>query len=79
MLPSISSRALDLILKTNPRVTSLHSRRLEVVGEKENGLARGRHARGNGTSPLACLLLERPFFLVPTTPKRLLRKLSSYD
>ena len=26
-------------------------------------------------SPLACLLLARPFFLVPTTSKRLLRKL----
>ena len=26
--------------------------------------------------PLACLLLMRPFFLVPTTSKRLLRKLS---
>ena len=27
---------------------SLRSRRLEVVGEKENGRARGRHARGEG-------------------------------
>ena len=27
---------------------SLHSRRLEVVGERENGRARGRHARGEG-------------------------------
>ena len=50
--------------------TSLRSRRLEVMGERENGRARGRHARG--TSPLACLLLARPFFLVPTS-KRLLR------
>ena len=55
---------------------SLRSRRLEVLGERENGHARGRHARGEGApSPLACLLLARPFFLVPTTPKRLLRKL----
>ena len=46
----------------NPR-----SRRLEVVGERENGRARGRHAR---------LLLARPFFLVPTTSKRLLRRLT---
>ena len=53
---------------------SLRSRRLEVVGERENGRARGRHARG-ATSPLACLLLARPFFLVPTTSKRLLRRL----
>ena len=37
---------------------SLRSRRLEVVGERENGRARGR-----------------PFFLVPTTSKRLLRRL----
>ena len=36
---------------------SLRSRRLEVVGKRENGRARGRHA---------CLLLARPFFLVPT-------------
>ena len=47
-------------------VYSLRSRRLEVVGERENGRARGRHA---------CLLLARPFFLVPTTSKRLLRRL----
>ena len=26
---------------------SLRSRRLEVVGERENGRARGRHARGD--------------------------------
>ena len=37
----------------------MRSRRLEVLGEKENGRARGR---------LACLLLARPFFLVPTVP-----------
>ena len=41
---------------------SLRSRRLKVVGERENGRARGRHAS---------LLLARPFFLVPTTSKRL--------
>ena len=39
----------------------MRSRRLEVVGEKDNGRARGR---------LACLLLARPFFLVPTTSKQ---------
>ena len=54
---------------------SLRSRRLEVVGERENGRARGRHAKGEAPSPLACLLLARPFFLVPTTSKRLLRRL----
>ena len=40
--------------------SSLRSRRLEVAGERENGRARGRHAR--------C-------FFVPTTSKRLLRRL----
>ena len=45
---------------------SLRGRRLEIVGERENGRARGRHA---------CLHLARPFFLVPTTSKRLLRRL----
>ena len=39
----------------------MRSRRLEVVGEKDNGRARGR---------LACLFLARPFFLVPTTSKQ---------
>ena len=33
----------------------------KVVGERENGRARGGHARGEGaTSPLACLLLAHP-------------------
>ena len=66
--------------------TSLRGRRLEVAGERENGRSRGRrerengrsrgrHARGEGaSSPLACLLLARPFFLVPTTSK--LRRLT---
>ena len=53
--------------------------RLEVVGERENGRVRGRHARGEGApSPLACLFLARPFFLVFTTSKRLLRRLFYY-
>ena len=47
------------------------------MSERDNGRARGRHARGEGaTSPLACLLLARPFFLVPTTSKRLLCRLT---
>ena len=53
-------------LKSFRKKGSLRSRRLEVAGERENGRARGRHA---------CLLLARPFFLVPTTSKRLLRRL----
>ena len=42
-------------------IPSLRSRRLEVVGERENGPAQGRHA---------------PVFLVSTTSKRLLRRLT---
>ena len=54
----------------------MRSRRLEVVGERENGRAQGRHARGEGASSLlASLLLVHPFFLVPTTFKRVLRRL----
>ena len=37
-----------------------------VVGERENGRARETRE---------CLLLTRPFLLVPTTSKRLLRRL----
>ena len=33
-------------LKKRLELNSLRSRRLEVVGERENGRARGRHARG---------------------------------
>ena len=33
-------------LTLNRVANSLRSRRLEVAGERENGLARGRHARG---------------------------------
>ena len=44
--------------------SSLRSRRLEVVGIRKNRRARRRHA-----------CLPRPFFLSPTTSKRLLRRL----
>ena len=49
-------------------IFSLRSRRLEAVGERENGRARGRHV----------CLLARLFFLVPTTSKRLLRRLGHF-
>ena len=68
-----------------PEIFSLRRRPLEVVGQRENGRARGRHARGEGaparkapeivSTRILCLLLARPFFLVPTTSKRLLRRL----
>ena len=58
---------IDKVVKNSTPAFSLRSRRVEVVDERENGRARGR---------LACLLLARPFFLVPTTSKRLLRWLA---
>ena len=53
------------LAKHNAFASSLCSRRLEVVSERENERAQGRHA----------CLLARPFFLLPTTSKRLLRRL----
>ena len=44
----------------SPLSFSPRSRRLEVVGARENERARGRYA---------CLLLALPFFLAPTTSK----------
>ena len=40
-----------LLLSSFKSIASLRSRRLEVVGERENGRARGRHARGDSLSP----------------------------
>ena len=58
-------------------VFSLRSRRLEVAGERENRRARGRHAR---VSPSRVSFSRASFFLVPTTSKRLLRRLERvYD
>ena len=48
--------------------TSLRSRHSEVVGERESG--RARETREGW---------ESPFFLVPTTSKRLLRRLRHYQ
>ena len=75
--PNISlGSTLGLVPTTNMKMNSLRSvlrsRHLEVVGERKNGRARGRHA-----SPLACLPLARPFFFAPTTSKRLLRRLEN--
>ena len=50
--PYSFSRGGGILVGVNrPVLQCLRSRRLEVVGEKENGRARGRHARG--PSPLA--------------------------
>ena len=50
-------------------------RRLEVVGAKKNGRARGKHARGEGIFP-SLVSLSRTGFS-PTTSKHLLRRLTS--
>ena len=36
------------IMQDSDILISLRSRRLEVAGERENGRAQGRHARGEG-------------------------------
>ena len=56
---------------------SLRSRRLQVVGKRENGRARGRHARVRRLSlPSRVSFSRGRFFLVPTTLERLLSKLA---
>ena len=77
LLPSHVARDRACLIVTPPNrklsrklITGLRSRRLEVVGETENGRAWGGRA---------CLLLARPFFLVPTNSKRLLRRLANND
>ena len=50
-----------------------------MVGERENGRVRGRHARGEGApSPLRVSFSRARVFLVLTTSKRLLRRLFYY-
>ena len=92
LLPTLSTSILficfwiDLVcvLATTKKSLSLRSRRLEVVGERENGRVRGRQAIllartfflvPTTSKRLLCLLLARAFFLVPTTSKRLLCRL----
>ena len=60
-------KGLNELLEERFEFPSLRSRRLKVVGTRENARA-GRHARGEG----ACLPRARPFSLSPTTSKRLL-------
>ena len=77
LYPVVNAIGFPNTYPLDPIAVSLRSRLSEVVGERKNGRARGRHARGEGASPLACLLLARPLFLVPTTTtsKRLLSAL----
>ena len=46
---------------------SLHSRHLGVVGERENGCARGRCARGEGAPVFSCA----HYFQAPATQARI--------
>ena len=46
----VSDKAYAVEVDLNPGEANLCTRRLEVVGERENGRARGRHARGEGAS-----------------------------
>ena len=49
----------------------------ERTGAREGDKRFSGAFRASAPSPLACLLLARPFFLVPTTSKPLLRRLSA--
>ena len=55
---------------------SLRSRRLQVVGKRERARTRETRKGVEALSPLACLLIAQPFFLVPTTLERLLSRLA---
>ena len=70
-IPNKGDWARRNILKLFQKSSSLRRRRLEVVGERENGRVRGRHARGELPLP------SRPFSLVSTTSKCLLRRLKT--
>ena len=60
--------------KTHRHEFSLRSRRLEVAGERENGRARGRHARGTRVNLFFFILLQsktykaHQYFLGPRAP-----------
>ena len=62
----ICNIALIIFLFIPSELYSLHSRRLEVVGERENGRARGRHARGVSRS-LAHVFSCAHYFQAPAT------------
>ena len=49
-------------------LASLSSRRFEVVGERENGLARGRHTGGVSSLPSGVSFSRASFFLCPLLP-----------
>ena len=66
-IEAVHKRSL-VSVKVEPRSTSpsLRSRRLEVAGERENGRARGRHARGEPVFSCA------HYFQAPATQAKLL-------
>ena len=49
-------------------LASLSSRRFEVVGERENGRARGRHTGGVSSLPSGVSFSRARFFLCPLLP-----------
>ena len=57
------------------KVTKRRKQQPAQQARGSSGRKRERVRAMETPSPLACLLLARPFFLVPTTSKRLLRKL----
>ena len=81
----MSARKLSYPLKYEHSLDvpdSVRSRRLEVWAQERTGAREGdtqEETEGGGVpSPLACLPLARPFFLAPTTSKRLLGRLGPW-
>ena len=71
---TIGQLTLNLKLKFKTILISLRSRRLEVVGERENGRARERHARKKVSRSLSRVFSCTHYFQAPAS-KRLLRRL----
>ena len=67
MLGIIFLRMVTQLKAVGQDKNSLRSRRLEVVGERENGRARGRCAKGEGVPVFSCA----HYFQVPATQARI--------